>query len=130
MTAPLNKGAKGRTSVLPPLQKGGGSRRLTEGFRRQNGITSPHPPIYILELRIVTLFIIKLSFYTIRKQSSDLSLLICYFLLKDLSWNIFEILLAHFFIQSLNQITGTHITKYLSKTFRYKRFKKSSQKII
>ena len=35
MTAPLNKGAKGRREHLASLPKGGGSRRLTEGFIRQ-----------------------------------------------------------------------------------------------
>jgi len=35
VTAPLNKGAKGRREHLASLPKGGGSRRLTEGFIRQ-----------------------------------------------------------------------------------------------
>ena len=56
VTAPLNKGAKGVENILPPLPKGGGSRRLTEGFRRQKYKSSQQTQIcilYICELKTV-----------------------------------------------------------------------------
>ena len=47
MTAPLNKGAKGRREHLASLPKGGGSRRLTEGFIRQKYKSSLQTQIVI-----------------------------------------------------------------------------------
>ena len=59
VTAPLNKGAKGVENILPPLPKGGGSRRLTEGFRRQKYKSPPQPQIYMLAVNCKKEYIYK-----------------------------------------------------------------------